>query len=132
MAVPASGTHGAAAGEQRSDAGALARLPVTDGAWAESLPPAPDGHRVTVSLSTQGLADEHGDALALLGYVLVPGPDILDRAAGDVAWLVVSRALAIAHPRWWASVRNLSDAVYRLDMGPVRRRFAAVLAPHEP
>ena len=106
------------------------RLPVQDGEWAESLPPAPGAHRVTVSLSSVGLADEHAEALALLGYVVVDGPAILDRAAGDVAWLVVSEALALGHPRWWASVRGLSDAVYRLDLGPVRRRFAAVLEPH--
>lgn len=130
VVVPASPARGAAAGEQGGEAAALVRLPVQDGEWAESLPPAPGSYRVTASLSSAALADEHGEALTLLGYVLVDGPAILDRAAGDVAWLVVSEALALGHPRWWASVRSLSDAVYRLDLGPVRRRFTAVLEPH--
>jgi hypothetical protein len=110
--------------------GALVRLPIGSGPWAESLPPAPDGHRVTVSFSSPALAEEHGDAVRLLGYVLVNGPD--DEDTEPLAWLVVPAALARSHPRWWTTIRSRADAVYHLGMGPVLRQFAAVLRPHFP
>jgi hypothetical protein len=90
--------------------------------------PAPGGRRLAMSFSSPALREEHGDAVALLGYVLV------DHAAvpgeQDVAWLVVPAELARSHPRWWASIRERADAVYRLAMGPVVQRFAAVLRAH--
>jgi hypothetical protein len=117
-----------ASGEpHHDDPGALVRLPVSDGPWAESLPPVPDGHRVTVSFSSPALAEEHGEAVGLLGYVVVPGPD----EGEQVAWLLVPAALARAHPRWWTTIRSRSDAVYRMAMGPVLRRFAALLRAHQ-
>ncbi len=107
--------------------GALVRLPVGHGPWAESLPPAPDGHRVTVSFSSAALAEEHGDAVRLLGYVLVSGPG---EDSDALAWLVVPAALARAHRTWWTTIRARSDAVYHLGMGPVLRQFAPVLRAH--
>jgi hypothetical protein len=125
-ALPASRASESAIGEPHDDPGALIRLPVGHGPWAESLPPAPGGHRVTVSFSSPALAEEHGEAVELLGYLVVPGPDGDD----DVAWLLVPAPLARAHPIWWTTIRSRSDAVYRLAMGPVMRQLAAVLAPH--
>lgn len=115
-----SGTH--------DDPGALVRLPIGHGPWAESLPPVPDGHRVTLSFSSPGLAEEHAEAIGLLGYVEVGGP--ADGGGADVAWLVVPAPLARAHPTWWATIRAGADAVYHLGMGPVVRQFAALLATH--
>jgi hypothetical protein len=116
--------------DARDEHSALVRLPISDGAWAESLPPAPDAHRVTVSLSSPAMRDEHGEALRMLGYVLVDGPVEEQEHGRPVAWLVVTSTLAREHPRWWASVRGGADAVYSLAMGPVVRRFGDVLAPH--
>jgi hypothetical protein len=107
---------------------ALVRLPVAPGAWAESLPPVPDGYAVTVSLSSAALAEEHGEALALLGYDVVDGPE--DPPDSSVAWMLVSASLAQAHPTWWGRVRHLSDGVFRLAMGPAVRRYEALLRAH--
>lgn len=115
--------------------GALVRLPARAGAWVESVPPVPDGHVVTVSFSTHAAAEEHGDAFALLGYRGVPPPALGPPAppsdgSGDVAWLVVSSALARAHPLWWRSVRAHADAVFPLALGPVVARYGDVLHAH--
>lgn len=107
---------------------ALVRLPVPPGAWAESLPPVPDGHAVTVSFSSPGLAEEHGEALTLLGYRVADGPE--DPLDSPVAWMLVSSLLARAHPTWWARVRELSEGVFRLVMGPAQRRYQAILRAH--
>ena len=117
--------------------GALVRLPVVTGAWAESIPPVPDGHVVTVSFSTAAAAEEHAEAFALLGYRVV-GTGPLDtrppRRPADsghpVAWLVVSGGLARRHHLWWEGVRDHADGVFVLSMGPVVARFADVLRAH--
>jgi hypothetical protein len=110
------------------EGGVLVRLPVGAGAWAEGLPPAPGGARVTVSLSSPALADEHGEALDLLGYLVVDGPAECD--GPPVAWFVVDGGVAARHRRWWASVRSLADAVLPLAMGPVLRRYSVLLRAH--
>jgi hypothetical protein len=112
----------------QDDPSALVRLPVEAGAWAESLPPVPERHRVTLSFSSAALRDEHGDAVELLGYVLVASPS--DPTGPDAAWLVVPAELARSHPRWWSTIRKRADAVYHLGMGPVLRRFASLLDAH--
>lgn len=114
--------------------GALVRLPVVTGAWAESIPPVPDGHVVTVSFSTPAATEEHADAFALLGYRVVAAPDAPDgpKGAVPVAWLVVAGGLARRHPLWWAGVRDHADGVFVLSMGPVVARFATVLQAHFP
>ena len=109
---------------------ALVRLPVAPGPWAESLPPVPDGRDVTVSFSSAGLHLEHGEALELLGYRVVgdtPRPGV----PGGSAWMVVTAEVAAAHPRWWAGVRDCSDAVYRVALGPVRVWAAPILRAHD-
>jgi hypothetical protein len=108
-------------------AAALVRLPVRGILWAESLPPAPGGNAVTVSLSRPELAAEHGETLDLLGYEVVRGTTDEEPA---VAWLLVHGDVALAHARWWASIRDLADAVFPLAMGPVARRYAQVLRAH--
>jgi hypothetical protein len=113
--------------EADPSASALVRLPVHGVLWAESLPPAPGGRRVTVSFSPPGLAAAHRETLDLLGYDVVEGAD---DEGPDVAWLVVPAEAALAHARWWASVRDLADAVFPLAMGPVAQRYAHVLRAH--
>jgi len=79
------------------DAGALVRLPLTSSAWAETLPPAPAGHMVTVSFSSVAAHTEHAEAVAQLGYeVVVPEtlPDA-DDGSGE-AFMVVSGEVARA------------------------------------
>lgn len=112
---------------------ALVRLPVVTGAWAESIPPVPDGHVVTVSFSSAAAAEEHAEAFALLGYrvVEVDGEgDAVTGGAGPVAWLVVSGGLAQRHPLWWDGVRGHADAVFMLSLGPVVQRHEALLQAH--
>lgn len=128
MSVAATRVSEAVIAHTQDDPAALVRMPVEPGAWAESLPPAPDEHRVTLSFSSAALLDEHGDAVGFLGYVLVPHPP--DATGPDAAWLVVPAELARAHPRWWSMIRTRADAVYHLGMGPVVRRFAPLLEAH--
>jgi len=91
----------------------------------------PDGHVVTVSFSTAEAADTHGDALRLLGFTLVERPTPVPGGAGaEVALMVVSSGLAQQHPAWFAEVRDRSDRVYVLAMGPVAALFAPVLRAH--
>lgn len=110
---------------------ALLRLPVTPGPWAEALPPVPDGHEVTVSFSAPGAHAEHGGTLALLGYRVVADTPRAGVGAGT-AWMVVTAEAAASHPRWWAGVRAVADAVYRLGLGPVRAWAGPILRAHDP
>ncbi len=114
-----------------SGAGALVRLPLTQGRWAEDVPPVPGGHVVTVSFSSAEACDTHGEALRLLGFTVVeqvtpvPGGD-----GTEVALMVVSGSLAGEHAAWFAEVRDRADRVYSLVMGPVGQLFADVLRAH--
>jgi len=111
----------------RSGAGALVRLPLAPGPWAESLPPVPDGHVVTVSFSSGVATAEHSDALGLLGYRVVDGPE---EPGDEMAWMLVSSALATEHPAWWQALRAGCDRVYALKMGPVLRTLEPLLRAH--
>jgi hypothetical protein len=109
--------------------GALVRMPVGDGPWAEELPPPPDGHVVTISFSTAAAHHEHAEAVALLGFEVVLADDLPEDGEA-AAWLVVSAELARARPAWWAEVRMAASGVWSLEMGPVLRRHAALLRAH--
>lgn len=114
-------------GAARSGAGALVRLPLTPGPWAESLPPVPEGHVVTVSFSSSAATVEHEEALVLLGYRVVAGPE---EPGDERAWMLVSSALAGEHPAWWQALRTGCDRVYALKMGPVLRALEPLLRAH--
>lgn len=109
--------------------GALVRLPIGPGPWAEHLPPPPDGHVVTISFSTAAAHHEHAEAVDLLGYEIVLADD-LPEDGQPAAWIVVSGELAHARPAWWAEIRSVSDGVWSLEMGPVMRRYAGLLRAH--
>ncbi len=110
--------------------GALLRLPVHSGDWAEHLPPVPAGCSVTVSFTSTAAADEHGDAVTLLGYVVVGvAADRQDRD-DDAAHVLVRQALLEAHPRYWRSLAAQADAAFSLALGPAQRVVAAVVARH--
>lgn len=111
-------------------AGAVARLQVVPGHWAEGIPPVPDGFVVTVSFGTPADAEEHAEALGLLGYVHVQAPVAGPGSGEPVAWMLVSGDLARAHPAWWEEVRGSADRVYALAMGPVQRLLAPLLTAH--
>lgn len=114
---------------QAADAdGALVRMLVGRGHWAEQLPPVPDGHTVTVALSSSAAVAEHGDALALIGYTVAGVTPTGD--SEDVAGFVVSQALLERHPHFWRSLAGQADRVYRLALGPVLALLADELRVH--
>ncbi len=116
--------------------GALLRLPIdvpdAPGAvsrpdrFAESLPPVPTGFDVTVSFSSPEVADEHGDAITLLGYSVVG----VHASATPSAMLLVTQALLEAHPTYWRSLAALADAAYSLALGPALVLLDDVLRLH--
>lgn len=110
--------------------GALLRLVVGPGHWAEELPPVPDGHVVTVSFSSLGAATEHGDALALLGYRVV-GVHVTGAPVDEeVADFLVSQSLIHAYPRFWRSLADHATRVYSLALGPVVALLGDELRAH--
>lgn len=112
--------------------GALVRIAVSDGWWAEDLPPVPAGHVVTVSLSDPAVEQEHADALALLGYTVVAGPPRGSAADAGRADFLVEQSLLETYPTYWRSLADRAERAYSLSLGPVRRLLAEVLAAHEP
>jgi hypothetical protein len=114
-----------------ADPGALLRLPIAGGRWAEDLPPVPRGVDVTVSFSSEEAAAEHGDALALLGYRVVGVHHPLPGAPGPCAALRVPGALIATRPRWWCALKGRADRSYALAFGPVARVFGDLLRLHD-
>lgn len=108
--------------------GVLLRLAVHEDAWAEDLPPVPDGFTVTVSFASDDAADLHGPAVELLGYRIAGVATAL--GARDCADVVVPSALARRHPGWWAAITACGGRVYDLGFGPVAAALDPVLALH--
>lgn len=106
--------------------GALLRLPIDEAHWAEQVPPVPAGFEVSASFSSAATADEHGEALELLGYSLVGIHSTPMRSA----MLLVSQALLEAHPTYWRSLAALADAAYSLSLGPAVMLLDDVLRLH--
>ena len=120
---------GLAAATRRRD-GVLARLIVTEGHWAEGIPPVPNGCDVTVSFSSDALADEHGEALQLLGYRVVPTPPSMIGTAPPIADFLISEALLEQHPTYWRSFASQATRAYNLAFGPAASLVADVIATH--
>ncbi len=109
--------------------GAVVRIRVAEGWWAESVPPVPDGYRVTVSLPDGTGRDEHAEALGRLGYLVVDAAPAAS-ADPDCADFFVPQQLLEAHPTYWRSLADRADRAYSLALGPVRRLLGEVLAAH--
>jgi hypothetical protein len=109
---------------------ALVRLPVSRQDWAQDLPPAPSGGRVTVSFGADGpsrqVPYQHRRALDALGYVIVGR----HTGGADSADFLVPLALAEAHPAWWRAITEQAVQAFRLSLGPVARSLEQQLLPH--
>jgi hypothetical protein len=125
-------TEHEAGGRVRARVGeaALVRLSVVHDDWAEDLPPAPSGERVTVSFGADGPSRQvpyhHRQALQALGYLIVGG----HTGGADSADFLVPLALAEAHPAWWRALTEQAVQAFRLSMGPVARSLEEELRPH--
>ena len=111
--------------------GALLRFSLPPGPWAESIPPVPAGATATVSFSTDQAEAEHGEALRLLGYVVVGvvvGPD---ESGADSAELLIAREALDRHATWFRSLLSQSTRAFDLSMGPVLVALRDRWAPHQ-
>lgn len=109
--------------------GALVRLQADEEAWAERIPPVPEGHVVTVSFLDAETALVHADALGLLGYRVV-GVRSHPRAEAAGADFLVRQSVLEAHPTWWRALLAQADRAYNLAIGPVAASLADVLDAH--
>ncbi len=105
----------------------LARLPAADRRWVSTLPPAPLGRTLTVSVGRPGLLPVAPDELIAAGYRVVGvagGPD------GGHLDVLVPMELRRTDPDWWAELVARAVRVFDLRMGPVRFVLAAELELH--
>ena len=121
---------GQTAGRPSSIDGVLVRVPVGQGHWAEDIPPVPVGFDVTVSFGSPMVADEHRDALELLGYRVVDLPSGLGAKLEHVADFLVSEALMEHHPTYWRSLATQAVRAYHLGLGPAAAMVGDVVAAH--
>lgn len=113
------------------DGGVLLRVPVATGAWAETLPPAPGEHDVTVSFSCADASAEHGEALALLGYRVVGVQGLSsDVPTLPLADFLIPPTLPEQHPAWWKALSAHGYRVYSLALGPALAVISDVLEHH--
>ena len=110
--------------------GIVLRMAVPNGHWAEDIPPVPGAFAVTVSFGSETLADEHRDALELLGYRVVDGPTPADRSMPDSAHFLVGAELMEQHPTYWRSLAEHATRAYHLALGPAAAAVADVTAAH--
>ncbi|MPZ73046.1 MAG: hypothetical protein GEU74_07410 [Nitriliruptorales bacterium] len=110
--------------------GVLARLVVTDGPWAETIPPVPSGFDVTVSFSSEALGDEHAEALQLLGYRVVHPPPVTAMPLPPVADFLIGEALLDRHPTYGRSFAEQAKRAYNLAFGPAAALVADVVEAH--
>lgn len=108
----------------------LVRIPVTAPDWAESLPPMPDGADITVAFSDADVEAEHGDAVALLGYLSVGAIPTLADMPPSID-LLMPRAAADRWPRWRDEVLSSGGRVWDLAFGPVAMMMASTVGVHE-
>lgn len=101
---------------------------VDDGAWVESLPPAPGTRQVSVSFDSAELGARDRSAITELGYRVVGTGPV--GHTSDVAHLMVSWDTVERHPRWWRALLDLAARVYDLRFGPVQLALRSVLDVH--
>jgi hypothetical protein len=124
-ATPASRPLGAAF----ADGDVLVRLPAPDRSWPRSLPAAPDGWLLTVTLGHPRLVPVDADRLDAAGYRIV-GTASEHRPIGLVVDVLVPAALRTAEPDWWGLVLARAERVFDLRLGPVQQVLAAELELH--
>ena len=105
----------------------LARLPATDRHWVSTLPPAPLGRTLTVSVGHADLLPVASEQLIAAGYRVVGVAGVPD---GDHVDILVPMELRRAEPDWWADLVERAMRVFDLRMGPVRFVLAAELELH--
>ncbi len=110
--------------------GILVRMLVADGHWAESIPPVPTTSPITVSFASATIADEHRDALELLGYLVVDIDSIPDVAASHVADFLLTDDVVEAHPTYWRSLAERATRLYHLALGPAAAAVGEIVAAH--
>jgi len=108
----------------------LIRCLVGQGHWAEDIPPVPAGFAVTVSFGCETTADEHRDALELLGYRIVDAPRPADPTLVGAADFLVTQDLMAAYPTYWRSLAQHGCRAYHLSLGPAAAAVADVVAAH--
>jgi len=110
--------------------GILVRRLVDEGHWAESIPPVPAGFTVTVSFASNNCADEHRDALELLGYRVVDVSEIPDVTSSRVADFLLREELIETHPTYWRSLAEGAARLYHLALGPAAAAVAVIVNAH--
>jgi hypothetical protein len=105
---------------------------VAEGHWAESLPPVPDSCVVTVSFASETCADEHRDALELLGYRVVDVATVPDVAVSRIADFLITEEVVERHPTYWRSLAEQATRAYHLALGPAAAAVAEIVTAHAP
>lgn len=112
-----------------TDGDVLVRLPARDAAWPATLPAAPAGHLLTLTLGHVSLLPGAEDAGLPAGYRLV-GVASETRSIGRTVGIYVPARVRNDHPDWWRSLLYRAERVFDLQLGPVQRVLAAELALH--
>lgn len=112
-----------------SDGDVLVRLPARDTAWPATLPAAPAGHLLTLTLGHPSLLPEPDGAALPAGYRLV-GVASERRPVGRSVGIYVTATVRSQHPDWWRSLLDQAERVFDLQLGPVQRVLAAEIALH--
>lgn len=112
-----------------NDGDVLVRLPARDAAWPTTLPAAPAGHLLTLTLGHPSLLPGPESAALPHGYRLV-GVASERRPIGRSVGIYVPATLRTLHPAWWRSLLDQAERVFDLQLGPVQRVLAAELALH--
>jgi hypothetical protein len=98
-------------------------------AWAEGIPPVPEGSDITVTFTDPDASLVHGDALALLGYRVL-GVQAHAAARGPVADFLVPQHALEQHTTWWRALADQSERAFSLALGPVLASLEEVLRAH--
>ncbi|MDP9023215.1 MAG: hypothetical protein M3N57_11105 [Actinomycetota bacterium] len=108
----------------------MLRIPVVADGWVAALPPVPDGHDASISVSDAGLIDARSD-LEALGYTLAGVNATLVPVGRRVADILVSDASATAQPDWYRDLARRAERAFPLAMGPVMAVLHELVAMHQ-